>query len=467
MNSKTPDSLPADFISAISTILQDDQLSTDPCDCWPYGYDNSRRHTPPQIVVFPDSDRQIQEIVRECYKFSIPILPRGRGTATTGAAVPVKGGLVLSTEKLDQIISIDSDNRVAVVQPGVLNQTLQNELAKHGFFWPPDPSSQSFCTIGGNLALNAGGPMAVKYGTPRENTLGLKAVTSDGRLIKTGVMTTKGVVGLDLTRLLIGSEGTLAIITEATLKLTPLPVSQTLLVGYFKTMSAAANAVSRIMAQPITPAALEFMDENALNILREYTSVSVPENAQALLMVELDGDEAILEQQVPVIQELLETEACLNIETAEDEATASRLWSARKALSPALRKIAPKKINEDIVVPVSRIPQLIDKLNYFSQKYGIQIVNFGHAGNGNIHTNLLIDPNDPEQMEKAYTCLKEIFSLVIEFGGTLSGEHGVGIEKQPFVPMEIDPTTLELMRNIKKAFDPRNILNPDKVFPIE
>ncbi|TPW10703.1 MAG: D-lactate dehydrogenase, partial [Halothiobacillaceae bacterium] len=341
----------------------------------------------------------------------------------------------------------------------------QDAAAEFGFFWPPDPTSAAFCTIGGNLAFNAAGPRAVKYGTPRENTLGLRVVTGAGETLRTGVYTTKGVVGYDLTRLIIGSEGTLAIITEATLKLTPLPETKRMLQAVYKTMRDAAAAVSRIMAQPITPCALEFIDHQAINMIRAYSRATLPEGAGALLMIEVDGLEAAMEATLAAVVAAAQSAGAIEIKVAASVQEAQELWATRKALSPALRTIAPKKINEDVVVPVSRMAELIDGLTQLSQHYQIPIVNFGHAGNGNIHVNLLVNPDDHAEMARAERCLDEVFSLVLALNGTLSGEHGVGLEKRDFVERELGATAIKLMRGIKTEFDPKGILNPDKMLP--
>lgn len=459
--------LPSDFLDRLAAIVGPDSVLSDPADRWPYGYDNSRRHALPDAVVFPTTHEQVRDIVRLCNRAAVPIVPRGRGTGTTGAAVPVQGELVISLERMDRILAADPANRVMVVQPGVTNQQVQTAAAEHGFFWPPDPTSAAFCTIGGNLAYNSAGPRAVKYGTPRENTLGLRAITGAGEEIRTGVYTTKGVVGYDLTRLLIGSEGTLAVITEATLKLTPLPESILTLQAVYDSIRGAAAAVSRIMAQPVTPCALEFMDSAAIEMIRGYSKAELPINAGAMLMIEVDGPAGCIAHALEAVQRAADGPGLVEIRVARTREDAARLWETRKALSPALRNIAPKKINEDVVVPVSNIPALIEGLEELAREFAITIVNFGHAGNGNIHVNLLIDPSDAVQMSAAERCLDQVFSLVLQLQGTLSGEHGVGLEKRDFVGREIDPVTLNLMRRIKRQFDPRNILNPGKKLPPE
>ncbi len=456
--------VPGPFLVRLQAALGAENVLTDPADCWPYGQDNSRKHTPPDVVAFATTHAQVLETVRLCHQHDVPIVARGRGTGTTGSAVPLRGGLVLSLERMNRIVAMDAANRVMRVEPGVINQAIQDKAATHGFFWPPDPTSSAYCTVGGNIALNAAGPRALKYGTTRENVLGLVAVTGGGDEIHTGTYTTKGVVGYDLTRLIIGSEGTLAIVTEATLKLTPLPESRRTLQAVYDSVRTAAAAVSRIMAQPVTPYALEFMDAAAIEMIRDYSPSDLPRGAGALLMIEVDGPEAAMDKVVENISAAARGDGLLKVLAAKTVEEAAALWATRKALSPALRNIAPNKLNEDVVVPVSRIPDLIDGLEKLSREYGIPIVNFGHAGNGNIHVNLLYDTQDPRQERNALPCLSRVFDLVLELGGTLSGEHGIGLAKRDYINRAIDPVTLDLMRRIKRQFDPKGILNPDKVF---
>lgn len=454
------------FLIALSKLAGKENLLTDSADCWPYGYDNSRRHHLPDAVAFATDHEQISSIIKLCYQYKIPVVARGRGTGTTGATTPVRGGLVLSMERMNRILDIDPDNRSITVEPGITNQQVQDAAAEHGFFWPPDPTSAAFCSVGGNLAYNSAGPRAVKYGTPRENTLGLRAITGTGESIRTGVRTTKGVVGYDLTRLLIGSEGTLAIISEATLKLSPKAESKHTMQAIYASIDGACRAVSSIMAQPTIPCALEFIDAAAIEMVRNYSQAKLPEQAGALLMIEVDGPKTGIKYAVDDIRQAAQNDDLIEFINAETETEVADLWATRKALSPALRTVAPKKINEDVVVPVSRIPELINGLQTLASRHNIKIVNFGHAGNGNIHVNLLIDPDNLQQMQRADACLDEVFSLVLALNGTLSGEHGIGLVKREFIAREIDSVSLKLMKDIKAQFDPHDILNPEKIFPI-
>lgn len=463
-----PDDGPAALGSATLRLLTEvfgDGLLTEPGDCWAYGYDNSRQHALPQAVCFATDESQIVSLVRHCRESAVPLVTRGRGTGTTGATAPLRGGIVLSMERMRERLDIDPANRIARVSPGFTNEELQQAAAAHGFFWPPDPTSAAVCTIGGNLAYNSAGPRAVKYGTPRENTLGLRAVTGRADIINTGVVTTKGVVGYDLTRLLIGSEGTLGIITDATLKLTPLAEEKRTMQALYQDIHSAAAAVSRIMAQSVTPCALEFMDGAAIDMVRDYSDLGLPPAARALLMIEVDGPSTGIGESTRQIARAANGEGCLRVDLAESPLEVGRLWQTRKALSPSLRNVAPKKINEDVVVPVSRIPALIEGLDALASEYGVKIVNFGHAGNGNIHVNLLVDPDDAAQMAAATPCLDAVFDLVLSLEGSLSGEHGIGWVKRQFVEREIDPASLRLMIGIKRQFDPDDVLNPGVGLP--
>jgi len=454
--------LPAKLLADLHAAFPPDRFYTDPVDCYAYAYDNSRKIFPPEAVLFPLTTQEIQFIIALCNQHSIPLIPRGRGTGTAGGSLPELGGIVLSCERMLNIVSIDPANRVIVTEPGVLNQAVQDAAKPHGFFWPPDPSSAMFSSVGGNIATGAGGPHAVKYGTTREHVLGLKAVTGAGDIIKTGCYTTKGVVGYDLTRLLIGSEGTLAVITEATLKLTALPGTVAGITAYFQDVTGCAAAIVRIMALPQLPSALEFLDAGSLNLVRNHYPDMLPHDANAMLMIEVDGSSHEVSDAIAAI--LFACQSDKLIQACQVDNTAS-LWKARKALSPLLREIAPKKINEDVVVPVSLLPEFLSGLSLLSSQYQLANVNFGHAGNGNIHVNLLINPDDSDELKRAEKCLNEIFDLVIRLSGTLSGEHGVGSEKRAFIGKEIDAVTLDLMKNIKRVFDPNNILNPGKIFP--
>lgn len=456
--------LPTAVLCELRTCLsQPERLLLGADDCLAYSYDNSKRSVLPQAVALCVHADEVAALLRVCHAWQIPVTARGRGTNTTGASIPLKGGLVISLERMQRIVEINTADRYAVVEPGVLNGDLQAALKPLGFFWPPDPTSAPFSSIGGNLACNAGGPRAVKYGACRDNTLALQAIDGRGELFSCGSLTSKHSVGYDLTRFLVGSEGTLGIITQATLKLVPLPVAKRALRLLYARIEDAAAAVARIMAQPVTPCALEFIDREALALVRER-GVDLPAG-DALLLVEVDAEASALDAACKAVLNAADGLGLVDVLVAHDAAQTETLWAARKALSPALRRLAPKKINEDVVVPVSRLPELMAGVDALASEWRIRIVNFGHAGNGNIHVNLLIDPTDPLAAHAADRCLDALFDLVIRLRGTLSGEHGIGLAKRDFMPRAIDAHTLDLMRAIKAVFDPRGILNPGKLLP--
>ncbi|WP_425497811.1 FAD-binding oxidoreductase [Lysobacter arvi] len=456
--------LPATLQSRMHSLLGE-AWRTDESERLTYAYDNSRRQALPDAVALPTTRDQVVELVRACREARVPVIARGRGTNTTGAAVPVAGGVVVSFERMNRILDIRPGDRCAVVEPGVLNGDLQAALKPHGLFWPPDPTSAGYSSVGGNLACNAGGPRAVKYGATRDNVLALTAVTGTGELIQCGTATTKGATGYDLQRLLVGSEGTLALIVEASLRLTPAPSARRALRAIYRDVSSAAQAVARLMAQPVTPSMLEFMDADAVRLARDVGGADLPRDAGALLMIEADGDAQTLPHDMEALMRAADGDGLVSLDDAADEFARERLWAARKALSPSLRTLAPGKINEDVVVPVSRIPQLVDGVHALSREFDLPIVCFGHAGNGNLHVNLLYHPDDAAQTARAHAAMARVFALTLSLGGTLSGEHGIGLAKRDFMPQAIDAPTLAMMRAVKSAFDPDGILNPGKLLP--
>ncbi|PKL52038.1 MAG: glycolate oxidase subunit GlcD [Nitrospira bacterium HGW-Nitrospira-1] len=440
------------------------KTSTAPEDILCYGFDASGLQAPPAAVVWPRDVLDVIKVIKYAYTNSIPVIPRGAGTGMTGGAVPSQGAIILSMEKMNRIIEIDKENLTVLVEPGVLNGKLQRELERHKLFYPPDPASMNFCTIGGNVAENAGGARAIKYGVTKDYVMGLEAVLPDGRLIKTGVKTAKGVVGYDLTGLLVGSEGTLAVITKIRLKVLPIPQEVITLLVTFKELEKSGVAVTQIIAAGIIPSALEFLDRETIKAVENYKPIGLPNDIDAMLLIELDGTPSVITkdaEKISGICEHLDGEVIM----AENEAAREKLWEARRAISPALFHISSTKINEDIVVPRNRLPEMLGILRGLSESSGIRIINFGHAGDGNIHVNLMVDRNNTDEYEKAMKLVEDIFRATLELGGTISGEHGVGLTKKNYITMEIRPDELELMKKIKAVFDPKNILNPGKIFP--
>ena len=447
------------------TDLLPGRMSTEPEDLMCYGFDASGLEGVPTAVVWPQDSGDVVKIMKFAYNNNIPVIPRGAGTGMTGGAVPSRGAVVISTERMNKILEVDSENLNVLVEPGVINGRLQRELARYRLFYPPDPASMNFCTIGGNVAENAGGPRALKYGVTRDYVMGLEAVLPDGTIIHTGVQTAKGVVGYDLTGLLVGSEGTLAVVTKVRLKIVAVPEDVVTLLVLFKGLERSAEVVRRILASGIVPRTLEFLDGEAVRAVEDYRPVGLPGDVEALLIVEIDGTAAAIRKEAEKVSDI-----CKELEgdviMAENDRARERIWEARRAVSPALYHIAPSKLNEDIVVPVSKIPEMLMTLKRLSEKSGIKIVNFGHAGDGNIHVNLMVDRADSDEYARAQNLIGEIFKFTIQMGGTISGEHGVGMTKSAYIGMEIPPVELALMKKIKEVFDPKGILNPGKIFPV-
>lgn len=440
------------------------KISTDPEDLVCYGFDACGIEEVPSAVVWPDTPEHVVQIMKYAYENGISIVPRGAGTGMTGGAVPLRGSIVLSMERMNRMLELDKDNLTVLVEPGIINGRLQRQVEDHGFFYPPDPASMNFCTIGGNVAENAGGPRALKYGTTKDYVMEIEAVLPNGDLISVGVRTHKGVVGYDLVRLLVGSEGTLAVSTKIRLRLLPLPGDILTLLCLFTELEASGKAVSMIVSSRIIPRTLEFMDREAIKAVEKFQPLGLPDSVEALLLVELDGHPEAIKKEAGKVADIC-MKLGAEVKMAEDDAARERLWESRRRLSPALYHISPGKIGEDIVVPRDRIPQMLIGLRRLSEDAGIKIVNFGHAGDGNIHVNLMVDRSDEGECRKAEALVKEVFRLTLGLGGTISGEHGVGITKAPYIGMEIRKSELALMKGIKNLFDPKNILNPGKIFP--
>jgi glycolate oxidase len=382
----------------------------------------------------------------------------------SGGAVPIRGGLVLAMNRFDRIMAVDADNLICRVEPGVITAHLQREVEKVGLFYPPDPASLHISTIGGNVAECAGGLKAVKYGVTRDYVQGLTAVLPTGEIIETGVETRKGVAGYDLTRLIVGSEGTLAVVTAIILRLLPKPEAKKTMIAFFPDASSTVQTVSLIVRSKIIPTILEFMDRLCLECVQEEMDFPVPEEAGAMLLIEVDGDERQVAEMANRVEAACRKGGGFRFEAASREEDAERLWEARRNVSPSLYKRWPHKISEDIVVPRSMLAELVASLETMGRTYGLSIPAFGHAGDGNIHVNIMFDKENPQELENAQLLVKELFEKVIKMGGTITGEHGIGITKAPYLEMEIPKAGLDLMKRIKKAFDPQGILNPGKIF---
>lgn len=429
-----------------------------------YSYDATNSPYLPDAVVFPRSSAEISLIIKLANAEGFAVIPRGAGSGFTGGSLPVEGGVVLSTERMNAILEIDADNLTAAVEPGVVLWDFQQEAEKLGLFYPPDPSSLKFSTIGGNIAECAGGPRAVKYGVTRDYVLGLEVVLPTGEIVQTGVVTAKGVVGYDLTRLMVGSEGTLGVVTKAVLRLLPLPEHSATIQAVFPALRTAAAAVSGIIKARIIPSTLEMVDAVSTRCVEEYMRIGLPKEG-SFLLIEADGTKESVRIEMERIKKICLDNGAIQIREATDKKAVKDLWKARRSISAALLRVKPDKINEDVVVPRSRMVELITGIEEIADRHGLLIACFGHAGDGNVHVNIMHDKRNAKEAAEAHGAVTEVFELTLRLGGTISGEHGVGITKAPYLAMELSGPLIEAMKAIKKALDPKGILNPGKIFP--
>lgn len=461
-------SLPPDLLVTLEAAVGPEFVLTDLAVLEAHSVDGQRRGARlPDAVVRPGTADEVSRVLVACSGARVPVVPRGGGTGYSGGAVPTRGGIVLAMDRFDRIIDIDEESLLAVVQPNVVTGVLQAEVERRGLFYPPDPASLDRSALGGNVAECAGGPRAFKYGTTRHYVLGLQAVLPTGEIIRTGGRTVKNVVGYDLTQLLIGSEGTLAVVTEIVLRLLPKPPAVATLRATFTSVRDAANAVTRIVRERTVPAALELVDRASLDAVAAHLDDRslAPPGTGALLLIEVDGmDLSIDEEAARVARACLEAGAT-DVERARTEDERQRLWRARRELSPALKTLSLTKLNHDVVVPKGLVPRLFDLVAELSAEHDLLIPCFGHAGDGNIHVNIMADPDRPGQMEHARLAERRLLQGVVALGGSISGEHGIGFTKAPFLALELAPEVIALMRRIKRAFDPHDILNPGKIFP--
>ncbi|MBI5298364.1 MAG: FAD-binding protein [Chloroflexi bacterium] len=454
------------LIAELEQITGRDGILHTPEDLAVYSYDGTFEEHRPDVVVLPRTTEQVSQIVKLAARERIPVVTRGMGSGLTAASVPFRGGITLSMTRMNRILEIDEVNATVHAEAGIVTADLQAAVEILGLFYPPDPSSIKHSTIGGNIACNAGGPRCLKYGVTGDYVLGLTVVLADGRILRTGGKLIKDVVGYDLTALLTGSEGTLGIITEALLRLTAKPKFARTALVEFPALADASRTVNAILSAGIVPATLELMDETAIACIEESLHLGLPLDVEATLLIETDGaDEAGVLREIEAIAEICRQCGARQVKVAANEAERSSLWKARRSVSPALARKAPNKLGEDITVPRSAIPEAIRRIKAVSAKYGLPIVIFGHAGDGNLHPNILFDKRDPEQWKKVEQMVAEEFAIALELGGTLSGEHGVGALKRPYMETALGAVSLDIQKRIKAALDPLNILNPGKVFP--
>ena len=430
-----------------------------------YAYDGTKQKHIPDVVLQPRTTRHVSGILRFANEHEIPVCPRGAGSGLTGGAVPVQGGIVLDFTQMNKIIEIVPEDLTATVEPGVVTQILQNEVAKYKLFYPPDPASAAFSTIGGNVAECSGGITGLKYGVTRDYILSLEVVLADGSVIHTGRKTLKSVTGYDLTRLFVGSEGTLGVFTQITVKLLPLPEKIETLLVFFTTPQDAVRTASQIISNNLLPRALEFIDKSSIECIKGYKQeFQIPAEVNALLLIDIDGKDASVEAEASLTQKIALGNRPLKVISAKNPQERDSLWEVRRAISPALYNIAPFKINEDICVPRSRILEALQRIDDIHKRYpSLKVANFGHIGDGNIHVNIMYEEGDKQRM-LAEKMIEEILRNTVELGGTISGEHGIGNVKSAYLPLEIPPQELRIMKDIKHLLDPKGILNPGKIF---
>jgi len=453
-----------EILQYIRSIVGPENLLTSREELLCHGMDAGSASALPIGVALPQKTEQISEILKLANRYDCPITPRGAGSGMTGGCVPIEGGLVLSLAKMNQILEIDADNLTCVVEPGVITGELQEELRKQGLMYPPDPASLKFCSIGGNAAECAGGPAAVKYGVTRDYIMGLEVVLPSGEIITTGARTEKSVAGYDLTHLFIGSEGTLGIFTKLTLRLLPLPPARTTFLLLFDTLTDAAAFVSLIMKAGFLPATIEYMDQTAIGVVRHHLTDLLTSDTLALLLIEFDGSVIETREQQDTFSDFLLRQNIV-FTRADSPEEVARLWKARRILSPSVFSLKPHKISEDVVVPRSKIPELVHYCEKLAHELDIIILTFGHAGDGNIHVNIMLDKADPTEHQNGLLARERIFQHVVSLQGSISGEHGIGLSKSKYLSLELNEATISLMLKIKKLFDPNNILNPGKIFP--
>ncbi|SEN76935.1 FAD-binding oxidoreductase [Lihuaxuella thermophila] len=452
-------------LEEIRKIIPNDRILLQLQDRYSYSFDASFGEYLPDIVIQPEHAEEISRLVKLANRYLIPVYPRGAATSLSGGPLPVEGGMVLDMSRLNKKLIIDRENLLAIVSPGVITADIHRKAEEAGLFYPPDPSSSHVSTIGGNLLENSSGPRGLKYGTTKEYVIGLEVVTPTGDMIRTGGKTVKNVTGYDLTRLIVGSEGTLGIVTEAILRLIPKPQARGTLLAAFDRLVDSGHAITNILSSGILPAAMELMDNACMRAVENFQPCGLPLHAEALIIVEVDGHPIAVAEEISQCETLCLQMGATTIRVAQDERERQEIWKARKMVSPAITQMGPTKISEDATVPRSKIPDMMERLKQIREKYQLNLVVFGHAGDGNLHPNIITDKRNLAEMKRVEEAVSEIFKAAIELGGTLSGEHGIGTLKAPYMEMELGEIGLAMMKKIKQAWDPNNILNPGKIFP--
>lgn len=457
--------LPKDFKQTLISIVGEENVEDSQSARLVFSYDATPQFQAlPDVVVAPRNTKEVAEIVKLCNEYKVPIVPRGSGTNLSAGTCPTNGGVVLHFQHMNKILELDEENLTVTVQPGVITQHLIEFVEKKGLFYPPDPSSMKISTIGGNISENSGGLRGLKYGVTKDYVIGLEVVLANGDVIRTGGKLAKDVAGYDLTKLIVGSEGTLGIVTEATLKLLPKPKSKKTLLALYENIDKAAETVSAIIANRIIPATLEFLDQPTLKAVEDFAKIGLPTDAKAVLLIEQDGEEELVQKDIKLIQKICFEHGAISVELAQSEQEAAALSTARRTALSALARLRPTTILEDATVPRSKIAPMVKAINEIAEKYNLTICTFGHAGDGNLHPTCTTDIRDQEEMERVEKAFAEIFQKAIELGGTITGEHGVGEMKAPYLEWQFGKAGIRIMKQLKQAFDPNNILNPGKIF---
>jgi glycolate oxidase len=455
------------IIKKLESIVGKKYVLTSPEDLICYSYDSTFAEGLPDVVVSPATTEEVSQVMQLAYQEEIAVVPRGMGSGLSAASIPFSGGIVLSLTRMNRILEIDEENMNATAEAGVITADLQTLVEERGLYYPPDPSSIKQSTLAGNVACNAGGPRCLKYGVTGDYVLGLKVVLADGRVLQTGGKAIKNVTGYNLTQLFVGSEGTLGVITEVLVKLMSKPEAVRTALAIFSVLDDASRTVNAILTAGIVPCTIEMMDDTTISTIEEYMHLGLPVGAAAVLILESDGeDEDVVVKEIEAMAEIARRHGASDVKVAETENERAELWRGRRSVGPSLAQRAPNKLGEDISVPRSQVPEAVRRIKEIGRKYDLPIVVFGHAGDGNLHPNILFDKRDEEEWGRVEQAVGDIFTMAVELGGTLSGEHGVGTLKLPYLEMALGPVAVDLMRSIKQAFDPKGILNPGKKIEI-
>ncbi len=452
------------IVKDLKAILGADSVLTAPEDKVAYSYDAAVvEPVIPIAVVQPKSEKKLGKVITYCYRYGVPLTVRGAGTNLSGGTVPHENGIVVLTGRLDKIIELNVEDMYAVVQPGVITARFARTVEEQGLFYPPDPGSQAVSTLGGNVAENAGGLRGLKYGVTRDYVMGLEFFSAEGDLIKTGSRTVKCVSGYDLAGLLVGSEGTLGVISRIILKLIPYPTARMSMMALFADLLSASQSVAEIIAARVIPATLEFMDRFTIDAVERFSRAGLPTDVEAVLLIEVDGHPAQVEDEAKKVESICRKCGALNVRTAKNDEERDKIWEARRSALSALAKLRPTVVLEDATVPRSKIPQMVQAIEEISREFNVQIGTFGHAGDGNLHPTILTDKRDHDEWKRVESAVEAIFDAALKLGGTLSGEHGIGVAKAPFLYKEVGRASIKYARRIKGALDSRSILNPGKV----